>query len=378
MRGSMESTYRIQWDANAIQNVVITGGASLLTPAVTLVGIIVVTSVIDAKLALVALLICPVLYGLTVDFRRRIVQRWHQVKDLDSAAMSVVQEVLAALRVVKAFCREDHEQARFVNHSNARISGYMDLAYMQGRFDLLVGLTIAVGTAAILLIGVRHVQAHLLTMGDLFVVVTYVAQMHEPLKTISQKLADLQSAVVSAERAIALLDELPEAVEPPHARRIKRAKGDIRFRDVSFSYDNGHVVLGDISFDVTAGARVGIQGKTGAGKTTLINLLMRFHDPNAGAILLDGLDLRDYRVADLRNQIALVLQEPILFSTTIAENILYGRPGASGEDVARAARLANAHDFIARLPEGYETQVGERGMRLSGGERQRIALARAS
>jgi ATP-binding cassette, subfamily B, bacterial len=377
MRGSTDATYRIQWDANAIQNVLVTCGASLLTPAATLVGIIVVTGLIDPTLAIVALLICPILYVLTVDFRRRIVNRWHQVKELDSRAMSVVQEVLAALRVVKAFGREDHEQARFVRYSNARISGYLDLAYMQGRFDLFVGLTIALGTAAVLLIGVRHVQAHLLTMGDLLVVVIYLAQMHEPLSTISQKMADLQSALVGAERAVALLDEIPEAVERPHARPIKRADGAVRFRDVSFSYEKGHVVLSDVNFEVSAGAKVGIQGKTGTGKTTLINLLMRFYDPDGGAILLDGVDLRDYRVADLRNQIALVLQEPVLFSTTIAENILYGRPGASSDELVRAARLANAHDFITGLPNGYETQVGERGMRLSGGERQRIALARA-
>ncbi|MDQ3931802.1 MAG: ATP-binding cassette domain-containing protein, partial [Actinomycetota bacterium] len=187
----------------------------------------------------------------------------------------------------------------------------------------------------------------------------------------------LQSSLASAERAFELLDAEPDVPDRPDARPLRRAEGRLEFRDVSFSYDGEHQVLHGISFEIEPGTKLGIAGRTGAGKTTLVNLASRFYDPMAGNILLDDVDLRDYRLADLRNQFGIVLQEPVLFSTTVAENIAYARPDASFEEIAAAAKAANAHDFIAALPEGYDTEVGERGMRLSGGERQRISLARA-
>jgi ATP-binding cassette, subfamily B, bacterial len=208
-------------------------------------------------------------------------------------------------------------------------------------------------------------------------VMTYLSQLYGPLETISQKIGDVQSSLASAERAFELLDETPDVEEKPHARRLGRARGAVEFRDVSFTYGGEVSVLRDISFDITAGTRLGIVGRTGAGKTTLVNLITRFFDPTSGAILLDGVDLRDYKLADLRNQFGIVLQEPVLFSTSVAENIAYARPSARRRDVIAAARAANAHDFVLELEDGYETVVGERGMSLSGGERQRIALARA-
>jgi ATP-binding cassette subfamily B protein len=184
--------------------------------------------------------------------------------------------------------------------------------------------------------------------------------------------------MASAERAFALLDESPDVIERPHAIRLDRAKGDVSFRGVDFSYPGADApVLRDVSVDIPAGTRVGIAGTTGAGKTTLLNLLCRFYDPTSGTVTLDGVDLRDYRLADLRNQFGIVLQEPVLFATTIAENIAYGRPGASEDEIVNAAKAANVHEFIDGLEAGYQTQVGERGMCLSGGERQRISLARA-
>ena len=190
-------------------------------------------------------------------------------------------------------------------------------------------------------------------------------------------MASMQSHLASAERAFALLDESPDVIERPHARSLVRASGALAFRHVSFAYETERPVLRDISFEVQPGTCLGIAGTTGAGKTTLVNLFTRFYDPTAGEILLDDVDLRDYKLADLRDQFALVLQEPVLFSTSIAENIAYARPSASESDIIAAAKAANVHDFISRLPQGYETLVGERGMRLSGGERQRISLARA-
>ena len=231
--------------------------------------------------------------------------------------------------------------------------------------------------AGVLFIGVRHVRSGALTLGQLLIVMGYLAQLYQPLKTISRKTSSRQFYLASAERAFALLDERPDVPERSHARSIGRAAGAVAFRHVSFAYNPDHPVLHDVSFEVPPGARVAIEGPTGAGKTTLVGLLIRFYDPTAGGILLDGVDLRDYRLADLRNQFTIVLQEPVLFSTSIAENIAYGRPGANELDIVRAAAAAGAHDFVVRLPRGYATPVGERGMQLSGGERQRIALARA-
>jgi ATP-binding cassette subfamily B protein len=300
-----------------------------------------------------------------------------KIKKYESATLSVVKEVLSALRVVKAFGQEDRERERFVRHSSRGMRARIRLSLGEGGLGLLIGLTTALGTAAVLFIGVRSVQTGTLTLGELLLVMGYLSQLYGPLKIVSRKVASLQSHLASAERAFSLLDEAPDVTERPHARRVSRARGAVTFRQVSFAYDGGPPILHDLSFDVPAGARAGVAGETGSGKSTLVSLLTRFYDPTAGQILLDGVDLRDFRLADLRHQFAIVLQEPVLFSTSIAENIAYGRLGASDEEIVQAAKAANAHDFIVDLPDGYETHVGERGMRLSGGERQRVALARA-
>jgi len=221
------------------------------------------------------------------------------------------------------------------------------------------------------------VRSGQLSLGNLLLVMAYLKDIYKPLRTLSKKTVALESSMASAERAFALLDRMPEVAEKRDPHRVERSAGTLLFLDVSFAYDADHTVLHRVSFAAPAGTRVGIRGTTGAGKSTLMGLLMRFYDPTDGQILLDGVDLRDYSLADLRRQFGIVLQEPVLFSTTIAENIAYGRPESTREQVVEAARLANAHDFIAALPEGYDTMVGERGMRLSGGERQRISLARA-
>ena len=252
----------------------------------------------------------------------------------------------------------------------------MRIALVEGGFDLLVGLTIALGTAAVLVIGVRHVQAGVLSLGSLLLVIGYLAQLYKPLETISRQVTKLQSYIASAERACALLDNPADVPQLPSCRPLRRAAGRIAFEHVSFAY-GAERVLDDLSFNIAPGTAVGIVGRTGAGKTTMMNLLARFYDPTRGRILLDGTDLREYRVADLRSQFALVLQEPVLFSTTIGENIAYARSDATEEDIVAAAKAANVYDFIARLPERYDTPVGERGLTLSGGERQRISLARA-
>jgi ATP-binding cassette subfamily B protein len=208
---------------------------------------------------------------------------------------------------------------------------------------------------------------------------TYISQLYGPLETLSSMTAEIQGSVSSAARALFILDQTPEVLERANPVRLSRCRGAITFDRVCFGYPGSEdsLVMHNASFEVSPTMRVGIAGVTGSGKSTLMSLLMRFYDPTSGSILLDGIDLRDYKLADLRDQFSMVLQEPVLFSTTIAENIAYARPNASESEIVQAAKNANAHDFIMRMPDGYDTRVGERGMRLSGGERQRISLARA-
>jgi ATP-binding cassette subfamily B protein len=376
-RGTADAGYRVQYDALAIRTIAVDGIIPFLTAGFTVVGMLYVTARIDPLLALVTMVVTPLLGLLTWNYRRRLRARHREVKRLESSALGVVQETLTALRVVKAFGQEEREEARFVGLSADGMRARLRVAFIDGMFGVLVGVVTAVGTGAVLFIGIRQVQSGAMTLGDLMIVMAYLAQLYEPMTTISKKVTSLQSGFASAERVFSVLDAAPEVEERPHAQPLARATGAVEFRDVSFAYEPGQPVLQRVSFAVARGARVGIEGATGAGKTTLMSLLMRFYDPTSGAILLGGVDLRDYRLADVRSQFAIVLQEPVLFSTSIAENIAYARPGASSDDIVQAARAAHAHEFVTTLPAGYDTAVGERGMRLSGGERQRISLARA-
>jgi ATP-binding cassette subfamily B protein len=377
-RGTADATYRIQYDAPAVTYVMVDALPQLTTAVVTLVGMVYVTARIDWQLALVALAVIPPIVGLTWYSGHRLRPGWRQTKELESSALSVVQEVLTTLRVVKAFGQEEREQARFVHTSSRGLNARLRIAFLEGTVGVLMGLTTAAGTGAVLYIGVRHVQDGVLTLGSLLLVMGYLLQLYAPLRLITKSVTTtLQQSLASAERAFAVLAESPDVPERPRARGLGRARGDIAFEHVCFAYGDGPRVLEDVSFAIAAGTRLAITGHTGSGKTTLASLLMRFYDVESGRILLDGVDIGDYRVADLRRQFALVLQEPVLFSTSIAENIAYARPDAHDDEIVAAAKAANAHDFIGRLPDGYDAVVGERGMQLSGGERQRVALARA-
>jgi ATP-binding cassette, subfamily B, bacterial len=375
--GTADSTYRIQYDAPAIQWITVDAFIPLVTSALTVVAMIAVLARIDGSLALVALGVAPVLYFVSQIFSRRLKLRWRAAKNFESATLGVVQEVLSSVRVVKAFAQEDREQERYERHATRGVREQTRLALTSGTFALVIGVATAVGTATVLFLATRQVQAGHITIGDLIFVMSYLAMLYGPLQTVSKSAASLQGSLVSAERAFDLLGEALEVVEKPQARALGRARGNVTFENVSFAYNSGRPALADISCDIPEGARVGIAGTTGAGKSTLMSLLLRLYDPSGGRILLDGVDLRDYRLRDLRNQFALVLQEPLLFSSSIGENIAYARPEASEAEIIAAARAANAHDFISRLPQAYRTEVGERGVQLSGGERQRISLARA-
>ncbi len=377
-KGTADSIYRIQYDASAIEHVAIDGIMSFVTSATTLVAMIGVTAWLNLKLALVALAVAPFLFHTTRLHGKRLRREWREVKNLESSALKVVQESLGAVRVVKAFGREDHHGEHLERRSNLGLSAKIKVVLSQGWLTVSIGMTTACGTAAVLFFGVRDVQAGVLTTGNLLVVMSYLAQLYGPLKSLGKKAATVQRSLASAERAFTLLDEAPEVSEAKHPKPLARAAGAIQFQGVSFRYgDHGTHAVRDVSLEVAPGTRVGIAGHTGAGKTTLMNLLCRFYDPQDGRVLVDGVDIREYRLVDLRDQFSIVLQEPVLFSNSIFDNIAYARPDASREEVEAAARAAGAHEFILALPDGYETLVGERGMRLSGGERQRVSLARA-
>jgi ATP-binding cassette subfamily B protein len=372
-----DSIYRVQNDAPAIQWIAVYGISPFLTAALTIIGMIAVTARLDPQLAIVALAVVPLLLLLIRAFNKRLHSQWHQAKELGSSVAAVIQEVLTGLRVVKAFAQERREQERFLRHAAREVHANVALVRTQGVFYTLIGLVLAAGTAGALYLGVSHVQQGKISLGELIIIMAYLAQLYAPLETLSKNLSQLQQSVAGAQRAFAVLSHLPEVSDDPHAYPLARAQGELEFRDAGFSYDGKRPVLYGLNLHVPSGTRVGIVGRTGAGKTTLVNLVTRFYDPTSGAVLLDGHDLRHWRLDDLRRQFAIVLQEPVLFSTSIAENIAYGRAEATEAEIRAAAEAANAHAFIAMLPDGYDTEVGERGMRLSGGERQRIALARA-
>lgn len=376
-RGTTDSTYRIQYDAPAIQWIAIQGFIPFIAAGLTLAGMFYIIARLDLQLAVVAIAISPVLYLGARTFNPRLRNQWWHITRSDNSAFSVVQEALSALRVVKAFGQEQREQERFVRHSSESFLGRVRAAWSEGAFDLLIGITTAAGTSAVLFVGVQHVQTGSLTLGDLLLVMSYLQQLFGPLASLSDMTAHAQRSLASAERVFALLDEAPDVIEKKTGAPMSRASGALTFRDVCFAYNGDFPVLSDISFEIKPGTRVGIMGMTGGGKSTLVSLLTRFHDPTKGQILLDGVNLRDYKLADLRNQFGIVLQESILFSTSIGENIAYARSGASQHEIVEAAKAAHAHEFITLLPNGYDTMVGERGMQLSGGQRQRIALARA-
>lgn len=375
--GTSDSIYRIQYDTNSIQYVAIDGIIPFVTAAFTLVGMFWVSASLDLQLALVAIAVAPLLGLYTAVYRKRVRPKYKQLKRIESSGLSVIQEVLTSLRVVKAFGSEEREQERFVQQHEKGLVARLKLLLAEGGLSTLTGVTTAAATAGVLFLGVRHVQTGVLTLGDLLLVMAYLGQLHAPIKTIGKKAASLQNHLASAERTLVLLDRVPDVGDRPNAKPIKRAKGDISFWNVSFGYSDGPMILDGISFRVEAGTRLGVAGRTGVGKSTLVSLATRFYDPDSGTVVLDGRDLRDYRLADLREQYAIVLQESVLFSTTIAENIAYARPDARFEEIEAAAKAANAHDFIVELENGYDSHVGERGLSLSGGERQRIALARA-
>jgi ATP-binding cassette, subfamily B, bacterial len=375
--GTLDLGYRIIQDAPALQWTAVYGVIPVLVSAANVGCTLYVTAALSPRLALVGLVTAVPAMLLVHIYQQRLKAKWHTAKEHDSAMQAQLNEVLGGLRVVTIFRQERREAERFLARSRLSIAARLGAIRTEAMLAAVLSLSTVLGTASILCLGVGDVDAGRLTVGDLLLVFTYIGQLYAPLQAIGTHVSGQQHAIASMERVLAVLDQELAVGDRPDARTLSRARGDIAFRNVSFGYDSRNLVVRHLDFRIPAGSVVGITGRTGAGKSTLINLLLRLFDPSSGAILLDDVDLRDWRLDDLRRQFAVVPQDALLFSTTVAENISYGRPSASMEEIAAAAMTAKAHDFIMRLPQGYETRVGERGVRLSGGERQRIALARA-
>jgi ATP-binding cassette subfamily B protein/subfamily B ATP-binding cassette protein MsbA len=368
--------YQINQQASAVGEVTV-----MLPPlaqnVLMLVGMFVIAAKIDLQLALLSLTVVPLIYYSAGYYAKRIEPRLYYVRGLEGQSLSIVHEAMAMLRVIVAFGREAYEYRRFRQQGETAVDARVKLTVRQTMFSLGVSMITAAGTALVLGFGAHHVLQEQLTVGELMVVMGYIAAIYQPLEQISATMSALQQQFINLRGAFDLLDTEPEIVEAPDAVAIGRAEGHVRYGNVMFSYERRAETLKNVLFEAEPGQTVAIVGPTGAGKSTLVSLLPRFYDPDGGRVLLDGRDVRKLTLASLRAQISIVLQEPLLFSGSIRENIRYGRLDSSDEEVAAAARAANAHTFIEQLPDGYDTEIGERGAQLSGGERQRIAVARA-
>lgn len=368
--------YQISYQCDAASGLIM-AVPPLATNALTLFGMFAVIYLIDPKLALLSVSIVPLLYYSTRYYVKHIQPQIVRVKGFEAETLSVIHEAISMIRVIAAFGREDHEYRRYRAQGTQAVDERVRLTVRQTLFSLAVNMTTACGTALVLGYGAYHALKGRLTVGELLVILSYVAAVYKPLEAISQTVGSLQDQIVSLRLTLELLDTIPEVSDPPGARVSGRALGQVAFEGVQFRYADRVDTLKEIDFEVVPGQRVALVGPTGAGKTTLISLILRFYDPTHGRILLDGEDIRSLTLESLRKQVSLVLQEPLLFSDTIANNIRYGRLDATMDEIIDAAKAANAHQFICKLPDGYDTVVGERGAKLSGGERQRISVARA-
>jgi ATP-binding cassette subfamily B protein/subfamily B ATP-binding cassette protein MsbA len=373
-----DSLYRVAWDTYAVQTLLNNAIVPATTATLTLVGIAVVMALRDWRVTVAALAIAGPLVMLIRRLDRPMTRYSLRVHERESDVSSRVQEALTAIRAVQAFAREPLERERFERQAAASLHANLHLTLLQTGSQMVVSVLMAVGTAAVLWLAGRRALEGALTPGDVVLLAAYLVMLYKPLETLAYTAVAVQGAAAGARRVLALLDVRPDVTDAPGAAPLPgRAFGGLAFEHVTFAYGAGEPALRDVSLDVRPGEVVAIVGASGAGKTTLASLVVRFYDPQVGRITLDGYDLRALTLRSLRENVALVLQDPIVFGATIRENIAYGRPAATAGDVERAARAANAHEFIAALPEGYATVVGERGVTLSGGQRQRVAIARA-
>ena len=372
-----DAVYRVDVDAYAIENLVMSGIFPLATSIISLSVMFAILLRLNVTIALLSLTVVPFMYLCLRYYTRTLVNREERVKELESKLLERLYETFGAMRLVKSFAREPHELHRYARAGDATMNARIAITWQQSLFSVVVSTITIIGTALVVIVGGSYVMDDRLTIGQLLVVISYLGAVYGPLSAIAHTTGHLQGAMAGAKRVRAMFALMPETAEAADAIEATAVKGEVRFEGVGFTYPNGARVLHDISFDARPGEVIALVGLTGAGKTTLVSLIPRFYDATTGRVTVDGVDVRHYRVRSLRDKIGIVLQDPVLFQGTIADNLRYGRLDATDEEIEQAARAAHAHDFIARLPKGYQTEIAEAGGGLSGGERQRLSVARA-
>jgi ATP-binding cassette subfamily B protein/subfamily B ATP-binding cassette protein MsbA len=373
-----DSLYRVTWDSYCVQAIFSEGLIPALTATVTLAGIGLVMLTRDWRLTAAAAAVAVPLLILVRRLDRPMTEQSLRAHEYESDVSTRVQETLVGIRAVQAFGQEAFESERFRDKAGASLQAHLRLTVIQTAAQSIVGLVLAGGTAAIIWLAARGVLLGRLTAGDLVLFVAYTAMILKPLETLAYTAAAVQNAAAGARRVLAVLDVAPEVADSPDAQVLsEKPQGRISFENVSFGYRQNRSVLREVDLVIEPRSTIAIVGASGVGKTTLASLILRFYDPGTGRIALDGNDLRSITLSSLRRHIALVTQEPILFCATIRENIAYGRPQATQQEIEAAAQAAGASQFIEQLPQKYDTQIAERGATLSVGQRQRIAIARA-
>jgi ATP-binding cassette subfamily B protein/subfamily B ATP-binding cassette protein MsbA len=369
--------YRVTADTYAIQTLTMNGVFPILVSLGLLIGMTLVMLRLDWVLTLLALAVCPVLFVTISAMSRRINTAATIAHERESTIYSLVQRTMSAIRVIQAFTKEEEEHRRFMAASRESLSANLRLYTLQTLYSGVVNAVIALGTALVVWVGAQHVLSGVLSIGDLVVFTAYLASLYGPINTISQTLGLIEGGKAGLTRVQEILAVERDLSEGKRVLSRGEVRGEIVFENVTFGYNADQPVLRGINLRIAPGQTVAIVGPTGAGKSTLVSLAPRFYDPQQGRVLLDGVDVREYTLASLRQQVAMVLQPPLVFPISVAENIAYGRPGATREEIERAARLARIHERILRLPQGYDTVISEQGSTLSEGERQRLTIARA-
>ena len=369
--------YRITADSFAVQTMIMNGVLPILSAVILLGGMLIVLFPMDPMLTLLALTVVPILFVLISAFNRKIVEVATEVRDADARVYSLVQWGMSAIKVVQAFTKEEEEHRRFMGASRESLRATLRMYNWQTLYSGAVSVVIAGGTAVVIYAGARAVMSGTLTLGQLIIFVSYLAQLYTPINQITQSWGLIAGARVGAARVFEVLDTEPDLKSGSRQFPPTGAHGEVAWRNVRFHYRPDLAVLKEIDLSIDAGKKIAIVGPTGAGKSTLLGLLPRFFDPTGGSVTIDGHDVREYQLASLRRQIGMVLQPPLIFPLSVADNIAYGRPGADHAAIENAARQARIHDLIMQLPERYQTQLGEAGVSLSEGEKQRITIARA-
>lgn len=376
-RRSADSSFRVAYDSQSIQTIYNKGFTNIFTSGITLVGTFVIMLRLDWQLTLLSLVIIPFLIGTIYFFANRIRRESTSIQEHESAVLTQAQEGLSAIRMVHAFGREEFEVSQFHQQARGSLQANLRLNATNVKSALVISTLVVIATAGMYYLGTMHVLRGTLSLGSLLVFTAYLLMLYQPLESLTYTAWAMEGATAGARRCFEILDRQDDVVDSPNAVVIEKTKGAISFQNASFGYNSKREILSNVNLEIAPNQIVALVGGTGAGKSTLVSLVPRFYDPTAGRLTLDGRDIREITKKSLRQQIAIVLQDTLLFSTTVRENIAYGRPDATEDEIREAARRAQADEFISRLPDAYESQVGERGGHLSVGQRQRIGIARA-